>query len=149
MDKKHVITTVVVAVVIGVVGFFGGTKYGQAKAKSSTPKFAQTFNGAGGNFAARAGGAGTGRTGVNGGLVTGEIIKQDDSSLTVQLPNNGGSKIVLFSGSTAIGRVATGTTADLVTGTNVVVTGSANSDGSITAQNIQIRPAGMPGMTPQ
>ncbi len=148
MNKKHIITTVVVAVVIGVVGFFGGSKYGQAKAKSAAPTFTRTFNGAGtgANFAGR---TGAGRAGANGGLVAGEVIKQDETSLTVQLPNNGGSKIVLFSGSTTVGKVATGTTADLVTGTNVVVTGSANSDGSVTAQNIQIRPSGMPGMTPQ
>jgi hypothetical protein len=138
--SKHVITTIVVAVVIGVVGFFGGAKYGEGKAKAVTPASATGTAGVGG-FAGRAGGRG----GAGGGLVTGQIIKQDASSITVQLPGSAGTKLVMFAPSTTVGRIATGTPADLTTGENVIVTGTANSDGSVSATSIQIRPSGMGG----
>ena len=54
-----------------------------------------------------------------------------------------GTKIVLVDSSTQITKTVAGTAGDLSVGTSVTISGSANSDGSITAQNIQIRPAGM------
>jgi hypothetical protein len=143
--SKHVITTIVVAIVIGVVGFFGGAKYGENKAKAAAPAAASGAAGAGG-YAARFRGAGSsGGAAAGGGLVTGQIIKQDSSSITVQLPGSAGTKLVLFSPNTTVGRIATGTVMDLMTGESVVVTGTANSDGSVSATSIQVRPAGMGG----
>ncbi len=132
--SKHVITTIVVAIVIGAAGFFGGMKYGESKAIAAAASATRTFT---------AGGTGrTGGRGAFGGLVAGQIIKQDSSSITVQLPNNAGTKLVLFAPSTIVGKISTGTPADLMTGEDVVVSGTANSDGSVSAQSIQVRPAG-------
>jgi len=143
--SKNVITTIVVAVVIGVVGFFGGMKYGESKTSAAASARTGTAGGAGA-FAGRAGGTRGGFGGAaGGGLVTGQIIKQDASSITVQLPGSAGTKLVMFAPSTTVGRIATGTPADLTTGQNVIVTGTANSDGSVSATSIQIRPAGMGG----
>lgn len=69
------------------------------------------------------------------------IAPADAESITVKL-TDGSSKIVFFSDSTAISRQAEGSASDLSSGTSVIVTGATNADGSITAQNIQVRPAG-------
>jgi hypothetical protein len=54
---------------------------------------------------------------------------------------DGSSKIVYFSDSTMIGKSTQGAASDLNTGEQVMANGTSNPDGSITAQNIQIRPA--------
>jgi len=138
MNNKQIITTIVIAVVVGAAGFFGGYKFAQSKTPASRAgQFAAAgrTGAAGGNAARRAG----------GGFTSGQIISSDSKSITVQLPNNGGSKIVFYAPSTQINKPTTVDASQLTTGSNVIVTGTANSDGSITAQNIQIRPAGQPG----
>jgi hypothetical protein len=82
---------------------------------------------------------GGGRTGA-GGIAAGQILSADATSITLKLPN-GNTQIVLIGGSTQIMKTATGTVSDLSAGKDVVVTGSTNSDGSITAQSVQVRPA--------
>lgn len=130
--NKHVITIIIVAVVFAGGGFFGGMKYNQAKAANQTSNSStqrQFGQNGGGRFA----------RGINGAnFVGGQILSKDNQSITLQLPNNNGSKIVFYSGSTNINKVASGTPDDLKTGENVVVSGTPNSDGSLTAQNITL-----------
>ncbi|OIO07392.1 hypothetical protein CO115_00755 [Candidatus Falkowbacteria bacterium CG_4_9_14_3_um_filter_36_9] len=61
---------------------------------------------------------------------------------------DGGSKIVFLSDSTSIGKTTDGTVADLEAGKQVTINGKDNSDGSVTAQSIQIRP-NLPPQQPQ
>jgi len=78
-------------------------------------------------------------------MIAGEIIAKDDSSMTIKL-NDGGSKIVLISGSTKTTKQADATADDLAVGTKVSVLGTTNSDGSVSAQSVQIiTGAAMPG----
>lgn len=70
--------------------------------------------------------------------VTGEIISADDKTITVKIPD-GSSKIVLFSDSTMISEATSSTKQSLQTGKKVMIFGSSNSDGSVTAQNIQLK----------
>ncbi|MCL5090523.1 MAG: DUF5666 domain-containing protein, partial [Patescibacteria group bacterium] len=86
-------------------------------------------------------GNGNPRTGQNFNAVRGEIISSDDKSITVKL-NDGSSKIVFFSEKTEYVKSATAAKSDLKSGNTVMIMGSTNSDGSITAQNIQINPLG-------
>ena len=150
MANKH-ITTIVVAVVVGGASFFGGMKYGQSKAGPSlaniqnmSPEERQQLfqqfrgGGTGGGQGSRRGGGFGGRAG--GQFVNGDILNKDDKSITIKLSDSG-SKIIFFSTSTMIGKTTAGTATDLEVGKRVMVSGSANSDGSVTAQTIQIRPS--------
>jgi hypothetical protein len=135
--KKSILITVVVALIAAGVGFYGGMLYQQKKDVSQRGQRAAQFGfGAGGP-----GGTGTRRGAGNGagGFVSGQIISQDSQGITVK-SNDGSSKIVLVSGSAQISKFDPGTSTDLQIGKDVTVMGTTNSDGSVTAQNIQIRP---------
>lgn len=137
-QKTFIIAIVATLVIAGGGGFFGGMKYGQ----SLTP-----FGGAKGQFAGMRGatntpgGAASARLRGGAGFVNGDILSKDDKSITVK-NRDGGSKIIFFAPSTTIGKTTDGTAADLTVGENVMVNGTANADGTVTATNIQIRPAG-------
>lgn len=139
--QKNIIIGVVIAVVFAGGGFYGGMKYNQSKTASATQNRFQQF--AGRNGGAQGGQRMAGTTGAmpdgRQGFTGGEILSKDDKSITVKL-RDGGSKIIFFSGSTQVTKSATGTPQDLITGTQVTVTGQANQDGSINAESIQIRP---------
>ena len=76
-----------------------------------------------------------------GGATIGQVVSMDANSITVSIPNNGGSKIILYSPTTTVAKTTTGTISDVTVGSTITATGTANSDGSITATAIQIRPA--------
>lgn len=146
MKNKQIMTIVIIAVLAGGLGFFGGMKYGQSQGSVSGRNFqnlsteqrqqmGQRFPGADGSVR-----VGNRNSPAGGGFVTGEILSQDDKSITVKL-RDGGSKIIFFSDTTSISKMADGAKTDLAVGKEITATGSTNSDGSITAQSIQIRPA--------
>lgn len=143
VNSKIVTAAVVAAIVFGGAGFYGGMTYEKSAAASQRQdRFAQM---GGGNFAGRNSGANNqnrprtvgARNG--GGFIAGQITAKDDKSITVK-ERSGSSKIILYSGSTTVGKSVAGSAADLSTGENVMVTGTTNTDGSVTAENIQIRP---------
>lgn len=124
--NKTYLISIILAVILGAGGFFAGMKYQQSK----SPRFGN-FQGAGnGQFQQRAQGFRP---------VNGEIISADDKSITVKL-QDGSSKIVLLSDSATISKSADATKADLKVGEKVAAFGTENSDGSVTAQNIQLNP---------
>ncbi len=135
MTKKISAIVAVAIVLVGGGAFYGGMKYAQSKIPQRTGQ---------GNFGdlQRSGAANMGglRGNGSGGFTTGEIIAKDSSSVTVKL-NDGGSKIVFYSDTTAVDKFAKGTAGDLQIGESITVNGQANQDGSLTAQTIQIRPA--------
>jgi beta-lactamase superfamily II metal-dependent hydrolase len=85
-----------------------------------------------------------GQTGGPAGMnrpVAGDIIASDDKSITVKL-QDGSSKIVLVNDQSTVTEATTSTKQSLSVGKKVLVFGTANSDGSVTAQNVQLNPQG-------
>ncbi len=122
--------TIVVAIVVGAVAFFGGMKYQESKSTAQDN----------GQFVRNGANRGGGRFGNGGNRpITGEIISNDDKSITVKLMD-GSSKIVLLSDKTQINKAEKVLKNDLKTGEQVAVFGTQNSDGSVTAINVQLNP---------
>jgi hypothetical protein len=138
MKKQTAIISLAAAVVIaGALGFWIGSAHTKNK---TTAKRAAFMQGGNGGFN-RDGFAGQGMRG--GGFITGTVIDANDSSITVK-SMDGSSKIILLGDTTMIAKSTAGAKTDLTAGTGVVINGTQNSDGSITATNIQIRPESMP-----
>lgn len=127
---------IIVGIVALVVGLAGGYFIG----KGSTPKNPYALGQGAATGTRRGGGFQQGA-----GLVTGNIISTTDNSITVQ-SRDGSSRIVFFGSSAEVSKFVQGAASDLSVGETVVVAGTSNSDGSINAQTIQIRPA-MPNGT--
>jgi hypothetical protein len=141
------ILPIIIAVVVVVGGaFYGGVLYAkkgvpgpgnfQGFANISSDGRQARFFQAGAAGEIKQGGA----RGGNVGGVAGEILSKDENSITVKL-RDGGSKIVFFSDQTKVEKTVDGTVSDLEVGKTVMVTGSVNQDGSVTAGSVQLRPA--------
>ncbi len=147
MDKKQIIISAVVAVVVAAGGgFYGGMQYKTNNTKDQLSQGRSGAFGGGANSTARTGQANTKGGIQNGvdagsGFVTGQIASKDDTSITVKT-KNGGSQIIFFSASTTVDKSVQGAATDLAVGEQVTANGTSSPDGSISAQNIQIRPAG-------
>jgi Domain of unknown function (DUF5666) len=142
-----IIVVVVVVIAVGAGAFFGG----RATASGGTPTVAQALkalqnatpaerqaasgSGGTGGFGGFGGAGGAGRAG--GGAVTGSIISASSDSITVKSAD-GSTKIVLFGASTTLSKFTSATQSDLTTGQNVLVTGTSNTDGTVTATRIEV-----------
>ncbi|MFA6105640.1 MAG: hypothetical protein WC725_03555 [Patescibacteria group bacterium] len=136
-----------ISVVLIGAAFYGGMMYGKSTATAAALANRRNFQG--GNQ------QGGGRTNVgNAGVnITGEILSKTDNTLTIKL-RDGGSKIVVFSSSTPVRMFSEASRDQIEVGKNITALGTANSDGSITAQSIQLRevsstPAGFQGGSPR
>jgi hypothetical protein len=130
MKDNLVIAVVATLIISGGVGFFAGMKYQESKLPEFMRNMPSNFQTMRERFDQRVG---------NQGLrpLSGEILTINEGSITVKLPDES-SKIVLLTESSVINKTEEGSNDDLSEGTQVVVFGQENSDGSVTAQNIQI-----------
>ena len=145
--NKTIVGFLVAVVVVGGGSFYGGMRYATSKAP--------VRQGSGQNFSnlspeerqarfQQAGGAGGRRpAGRMGDTVVGEVLARDDKSLTIK-SRDGGSKIVFFGSSVEVTKTVNGELTDVAAGSQVLVSGKTNGDGSLTAETIQIRPTPPP-----
>jgi hypothetical protein len=125
--KKNMqyIVGVVVLVIVAGGAFYGGMLYKGSQAPQRS--------------AGQAGRTGT-RFAAGTNFIAGSIIAKDAQSITIK-DKTGSSRIIFYSDSTDVGKFIQGSMTDIVVGQDIMVNGKTNSDGSVTAQSIQIRPA--------
>ena len=136
--KKNLILILIVLIIVGVGGFFGGIKYGQSQAlKNLTPeKMREVFQQRRGQLFTQNQGQRQ-RAGQN--FVFGQVISKDEKSLIIKLAD-GSTKIVFFYPHTQITKTIEGSTEDIEIGKEILITGTQTEDGSLTARTIQISP---------
>ena len=126
--KLHIVWAIIaVAALVG--GIFWGKGMGSASATRTG------FTGVTGR---------TGTTRAGGGISAGQVTAIDSNSFTLQLAN-GNSENVYYSSSTQAVTTQTSSLAALKTGSMVMVVGTQNSDGSVTARSIQVGGSGFGG----
>jgi hypothetical protein len=142
IHTTRILISIVLIIIAAAGGFFGGMMF----QKNQTPSFAGMMgqNGPrqGGNFAGRFGG----QAGQNSNFrpVRGQVLSMNNNSLTIKM-SDGSTKIVVLSSSTAFMQSTKAALSDVETGDTVNVVGTANSDGSVTAQDVQINPPAQGG----
>lgn len=144
MKNKQTITTIVVSIVVGVLSFFAGLKYAEMNPKIISP----SEYGAGSGFRmmdrnGQSGAPSTGRQGstMRNGFrpVFGEILDIDESTMTVKLMD-GSTKIVVLTDKTTASTQTEAKVSEIKKGEKVSVMGATNTDGTVTAEGIQINP---------
>lgn len=136
--KKLTVIWVIIAVAALAGGFFWGKSVGAtsttAASRTGSGRFALGSSTAG--FAGRTGFGVSGAAG--GGFAVGQVLSLGSDSLVLQLAN-GNSENVFFSSSTQVIVPQPAPISSVQTGTMVMVTGTTNSDGSVTASTIELR----------
>ncbi len=140
MSKSTAIICIVLTLLIaGGGGFYGGMTY--QKGKQPQLPGGGTFTR--GNFNVNGRARGVGFPG-GGNAVRGEITATDGSTMTVKA-TDGSSKIVLVTSSTTFEKNTTAAASEVQVGSEIMATGTANSDGSVTASSIQLNPTQIVG----
>ncbi len=141
MNKNTMMVVAIVLIVLaGVGGFVGGIQYQKTNAGAGN-------QGANGTFRQRFGMMG--QNGQNFRPERGQVISFSNGTMTLKL-SDGSTKLIVLPSSTNYLKTDTASQSDIKTGDTVTVLGTQNSDGSVTAQDVQLNPlnAEQRGMVP-
>ena len=138
--QKLIIIILAVFLIAGGGGFFAGVKYQQSRRVFPALGQGEQFTGQMRGNPGAAGRQGNPGQALGARPLSGKVISRDEKSLTIELPD-GGSKIILLSEGTFFKRMENASGDDLAVGSNVLVLGQENSDGSVSAQSVQIENA--------
>ena len=143
--NKNLIITIVAVVIIAGAAFWGGMQYQKSRVSGFIQDGVsrQRINGQG----EKPQGFTQGQGRQNFSSIRGDISGIDNNSVTIKL-QDGSSKIVILSGNTTYTKAASFQKEDLKTGDTVMIMGVSNSDGSVTAENVQINPLAIKRITP-
>lgn len=141
MNKSVVIIGVLLVIVaVGGGSFWAGMKIGENRIIQDPTRLFQQFRGQGGQFPGMVGTPQAGREGAPfGGGIMGTIETVEGDTLVVTTEE--GEIQVHATETTLIEKSMAVAVSDLEVGEQVVVSGSRNDDGSITARTIRISPA--------
>jgi hypothetical protein len=130
--KNNQLVIIVVALIFGIGGFFGGKAFSDYQRAQQRGNFGRQF---------ATGASGTaGRNRLNGRPVSGSVMSIDEKSLTVKMVD-GSTRIVILPDSATFSETINASKSAIKVGGNIAAFGTDNTDGSITAQNIQLNPA--------
>jgi uncharacterized protein DUF5666 len=146
--SKKIVLGILVLVLVAAVGggsFYGGMRYEQQQAANARAAFFANRGGGsggegagGGGFAFGGGNGGGGTANGRGGGAVGQIKSIDGNTITVSTPQS--VVKVILTGTTQIEKFVAGSSSDLQVGTRIVVRGTPDSSGTITANTVQITP---------
>jgi hypothetical protein len=153
MAKYAVPALIAVIALLG--GFYGGFRFGQTNASANSAASGNGGNGASANATPGAGRnacsttAGTGRNGANANRAAafGQVTNVSGTTLTIHNSVCNTDTKVTLSGTPVIRKTVDGTAGDLSNGACVTVTGTKNSDGSITVTSASVQPQAGQGCT--
>ncbi len=133
--NKKTLAMVVAAIILLGIGFYAGAKY----EKNKLANLGLLKNSGATTIVKKAKKVKT-NVGTNniqaGNTVSGSIVSKDVQGVTIKTSDNA-SQIVSITSATKIGATGTGTLADLTVGEQITASGTKNSDGSFSAENIQ------------
>lgn len=140
MKNKNYIIASVIIIIFTTSAFFLGSYTSKNKGieMRKTGQFGIPDNGNMPRFDRTGSGSPSNGRMIQGKLVNGEVLSNDGTVMSVKL-DNGGSKIIITSQNTKFNKIIEANIKDVSIGKSVMVTGESNPDGSMTANNIQIR----------
>ncbi|MCX6725793.1 MAG: hypothetical protein NT052_00545 [Candidatus Shapirobacteria bacterium] len=133
--KNSLVKTIVIAIIVGVLGFYGGIQYQKRQKTSFTAGIGRTARQGSSNSNTQ---QAITRQGNNTNRpVSGEITNIDNNTITIK-SQDGSSKIIVYSGSTTVNKTSEGSKEDLKIGEQTMIIGTEGSDGTMTAKSISI-----------
>ena len=132
---------IAVLAVVAMLGIFGGAQLKSSNASATVASTGGTTRNRG-QFSGGPGGAGG--AGGRGGATAGTVQSVNGNTIAVT-DAQGQTKTVTLESGTTITKSTTGSASDITTGETIVVRGTANSDGSTTAQSVSIGNGGFGG----
>jgi len=128
-----ILGVIVLCGAVGAGAFYGGTVYERQQVANVRNSF---FNGRGGT----GGGGGGGGGGFGGGGVFGTVKAITGTTVLISTPQN--VTTVNLSDATTVMKTITGTVSDIQVGETITVRGQRDSSGNVTADSVQVLPAG-------
>lgn len=128
MKNKNLVILVSAVIAAAGAGFYGGMRY-QIAQRVVGRNFGQNVAN---NTQQRPGG-------LAGRPIRGEVLSIDKGTMSIKMAD-GSSKLVLFQDKTEFDKSVTSSPDEIKVGSQVSAFGTPNSDGSTTAQSVQIMP---------